>query len=115
VVKDEPSLEHVDLPVRHVLEELNKPVKQVFFLENGLASVIATNTHRQLEVGLIGRDGMTGIARCLGAETTRSPKNNSRRSNVDTKMKKLKPHKDMTGKRQPNAGRSAPNLGQRGS
>ena len=43
----------------------------------------------------------------------RLPKNNSRRSNVDTKMKKLKPHKDMTGKRQPNAGRSAPNLGQR--
>jgi hypothetical protein len=28
-------------------------------------------------------------------------------------MKKLKPHKDMTGKPQPNAGRSAPNLGQR--
>ena len=39
----------------------------------------------------------------------RSPKNNSRRSNVDTKMKKLKPHKDM----QPKAGRSAPNLGQK--
>ena len=35
----------------------------------------------------------------------RLPKNNSRRSNVDTKMKKLKPHKDM----QPKAGRSAPN------
>jgi hypothetical protein len=28
-------------------------------------------------------------------------------------MKKLKPHKNMTGKPQPNAGRSAPNLGQR--
>jgi hypothetical protein len=28
-------------------------------------------------------------------------------------MKKLKPHKDMTGKPQPNAGRSAPNLGQK--
>ena len=28
-------------------------------------------------------------------------------------MKKVKPHKDMTGKRQPNVGRSAPNLGQR--
>jgi hypothetical protein len=28
-------------------------------------------------------------------------------------MKKVKPHKGMTGKRQPNAGRTAPNLGQR--
>jgi len=28
-------------------------------------------------------------------------------------MKKVKPHKDLTGKRQPNVGRSAPNLGQR--
>ena len=28
-------------------------------------------------------------------------------------MKKVKPQKDMTGKRQPNAARSAPNLGQR--
>ena len=28
-------------------------------------------------------------------------------------MKKVKPQKDMTGKRKPNAGRSAPNLGQR--
>jgi hypothetical protein len=28
-------------------------------------------------------------------------------------MKKVKPQKDMTGKRQPNAGRSGPNLGQR--
>jgi len=62
----EPSLEHVELPVRHVLEQANKPIKQVFFLQNGLASVIATNTHRQLEVGLIGRDGMTGIAVVLG-------------------------------------------------
>ena len=28
-------------------------------------------------------------------------------------MQKVKPHKDMTGKRHPSAGRSAPNLGQR--
>jgi CRP-like cAMP-binding protein len=33
-------------------------------LQRGLAYVIAT--HRQLEVGLIGRDGMTGIAVVLG-------------------------------------------------
>jgi CRP-like cAMP-binding protein len=40
----EPSLEPVDLSLRHVLEQANKPIKQVYFLQNGLASVIATNT-----------------------------------------------------------------------
>ena len=30
-------------------------------------------------------------------------------------MKKVKPQKDMTGKRKPNADRSAPNLGQKGA
>ena len=62
----EPSLEHVDLPLRHVLEQPNKSIKQVYFIQNGLASVIATNSHRQIEVGLIGHDGMTGIAVVLG-------------------------------------------------
>jgi CRP-like cAMP-binding protein len=62
----EPSLEPVDLPVRRVLEEANKPIKRVYFLQTGLASVIATDTHRRLEVGLVGRDGMTGIAVVLG-------------------------------------------------
>jgi CRP-like cAMP-binding protein len=62
----QPSLEHVDLPVRHVLEEPNKPIKQVYFLQNGLASVVANNKNRRLEVGLVGRDGVTGVAVILG-------------------------------------------------
>lgn len=62
----QPSLQHVDLPVRHVLEEPNKPIKQVYFLQNGLASVVANNKNRRLEVGLVGRDGVTGVAVILG-------------------------------------------------
>ena len=49
----------------------------------------------------------------LAAQAVRSPKNNSRRSNVDTQDAESEAHKDMTGKRHPNAGRSPPNLGQR--
>jgi CRP-like cAMP-binding protein len=62
----EQSLEHVELPVRHVLEVPNKPIKQVYFIQDGLASVVANNKDRRLEVGLVGRDGMTGIAVVLG-------------------------------------------------
>jgi CRP-like cAMP-binding protein len=65
------SLECVDLAVRRVLETANKPIKHVYFIREGLASVVATNKHRRLEVGLIGRDGMTGIAVVLGHD--RSP------------------------------------------
>jgi CRP-like cAMP-binding protein len=67
----ESSLERVDLPIRRVLEESNKPIKHIYFLQHGLASVIAKNGDRRLEVGLIGRDGMTGIAVVLG--NSRSP------------------------------------------
>jgi CRP-like cAMP-binding protein len=67
----QPSLEPEVLPVRHVIEVPNKPIKHVYFLEDGLASIVATNKSHRLEVGLVGRDGMTGIAVVLGND--RSP------------------------------------------
>lgn len=66
----QPSLESDALPVRHLIETANKPIKRVYFLEDGLASVIATNRSHRLEVGLIGRDGMTGISVVLGQDTS---------------------------------------------
>lgn len=66
----QPSLEFDALPVRHLIETANKPIKRVYFLEDGLASVIATNRSHRLEVGLIGRDGMTGISVVLGQDTS---------------------------------------------
>jgi CRP-like cAMP-binding protein len=68
----EPHLEPVSLDVRQMLERANKPIKHSYFLNHGLASVIAIgkNGHR-LEVGLIGREGMTGLAVVTGND--RSP------------------------------------------
>jgi CRP-like cAMP-binding protein len=68
----EPYLEPVTLYVRQVLEPPNKAIKHSYFLNQGLASVIAigTNGHR-LEVGLIGREGMTGLPVVTGHD--RSP------------------------------------------
>jgi CRP-like cAMP-binding protein len=67
----EPHLEAVDLPVRKHLEDRNKAIEHVYFIERGFASVVANGTGRAIEVGLIGREGMTGLAVVMG--TDRSP------------------------------------------
>ena len=51
-----------------VLEAPNLPIEHAYFIEHGLAFIIAIGSkNRRLEVGLIGRDGMTGIAISLAA------------------------------------------------
>jgi len=63
----EPNLEAVDLPVRKILAERNKRVQHVYFPESGFASVVA-NGENPLEIGLIGRDGMTGVSVIMGED-----------------------------------------------
>jgi CRP-like cAMP-binding protein len=63
----EPHLEPATLALRHVLEEPGKPVDAVYFPEEGFASVVAgPKSAAQVEVGLIGRDGMSGLTILLG-------------------------------------------------
>jgi CRP-like cAMP-binding protein len=63
----EPHLEPVDLPVRKPLETRKKRIDHVYFLESGFASVVANGTRKPgIEVGIIGREGMTGLAVVLG-------------------------------------------------
>jgi len=63
----------VPLKFRERLQFANRPAKDVYFLESGLGSVVAIGRggRRQAEVGVIGREGMTGLPIVLGAE--RSP------------------------------------------
>ncbi len=63
----EPHLEAIDLPVRWQLEERNKRVEHVYFPESGFASVVA-NGERNIEVGIIGREGMSGLSVVLGSD-----------------------------------------------
>ena len=51
-----------------MLERPGKLIKAVYFLENGFASGVADADKRPIEVGLIGREGMTGISVILGAD-----------------------------------------------
>jgi CRP-like cAMP-binding protein len=66
----QPHLEAVDLPVRKPLENRNKAIEHVYFIEHGFASVVANGTGRSIEVGLIGREGMTGLAVLMGSDRT---------------------------------------------
>ena len=63
----QPHLEAVDLPVRKPLEARKKRVEQVYFVESGMASVVA-NGQRNIEVGIIGREGMTGLSVVMGSK-----------------------------------------------
>jgi CRP-like cAMP-binding protein len=57
----------VELAVRDHLEWPNKPIKYVAFPETGIISVVANGARKkQLEIGIIGREGMTGLMVVLG-------------------------------------------------
>ncbi|WP_409560308.1 Crp/Fnr family transcriptional regulator [Hyphomicrobium sp. MC8b] len=65
----EPLLERIALPFRYRLQAENRTVEYVYFPDSGIASVvaIAKGARLQSEVGLIGREGMTGTATVLGS------------------------------------------------
>lgn len=67
-----PHLVAVDLPLLTQLETGNTRIDAVYFMESGFASVVADGAGmRGIEVGIIGREGMTGLPVVLGND--RSP------------------------------------------
>jgi CRP-like cAMP-binding protein len=67
----QPGMENVDLPVRTVLVEPDQPTASIWFLESGLASIVATTyDDESIEVGHIGFEGLCGTHRILRLETT---------------------------------------------
>lgn len=66
-----PNLEPVVLELRFVLVEPNEAIEHVCFIETGLASVIAISSDGQkLEVGHVGREGMSGASLINGVDRT---------------------------------------------
>ena len=62
-----PDLVPVELPVPTQLETANTRIDAVYFIESGFASVVADGPgKRSIEVGIIGREGMTGLPLVLG-------------------------------------------------
>jgi len=67
-----PHLEPVDLPLFMPLEVANSRIDTVYFIDHGFASVVADGPgKRDIEVGLIGREGVTGLAVVLSHDHAR--------------------------------------------
>jgi CRP-like cAMP-binding protein len=65
----QPHLQPVAMAVFWDMERPNRRIETVYFLESGIASVVAVQADEtRIEVGLIGREGMTGIAVVLGGD-----------------------------------------------
>jgi CRP-like cAMP-binding protein len=65
----EPHLERVQLKFKDPIFNPNEPIENVYFLENGVGSIVSEQEDGdQVEIGLYGRDGMSGAAVIMGAE-----------------------------------------------
>src|SRR5205807_1497899 len=63
-----PDLHPVSLSLKQILHEAGAPIEHVYFLQQGVASILTNMTDgASIEVGMIGREGMVGVAALLGA------------------------------------------------
>src|SRR6202165_1151843 len=66
-----PSLTPVDLVFGDVLYEAGTPIRDVYFPSQSLVSLLTiVEGHLAIEVGLVGREGMVGIALALGVDVS---------------------------------------------
>lgn len=66
-----PGFERVEVALKTVLEQPNRPIEHAYFPLGGMLSRVAEAPHNRLEIGIIGREGMTGLPIML--KTVQSP------------------------------------------
>src|ERR1700733_695679 len=65
----QPHLNFLAVAVRHEIERPNRRIDALYFMEAGIASIVAVQADEtQVEVGLVGYEGMTGTAVVLGGD-----------------------------------------------
>ena len=65
------ALKRVSLPKNRILVSPDQPIEAVYFLESGLASVVAeSDTPQAMEVTVIGREGMSGAFVALDEDSS---------------------------------------------
>src|ERR1700722_12885958 len=65
----QPHLTFLAVAVRHEIERPNRRIEAVYFMDAGIASVVAVpGGETPAEVGLVGPEGMTGTAVVLGGD-----------------------------------------------
>ena len=65
------SLQPVSLTLRQVLYEAGGALEFVYFIDEGVASILTSMTNGStIEVGMIGHEGIAGVAALLGSEVS---------------------------------------------
>jgi CRP-like cAMP-binding protein len=65
------DLHPVSLALRHVIQAVADPFEYVYFVEQGVASVLTVMANgAAIEVGMIGTEGLIGVSALLGAEVS---------------------------------------------
>src|SRR5712691_12560946 len=65
------DLQPVSLALRQVLFEVGDPLECIYFIEQGVASVLTNMRNGStIEVGMIGREGIVGVAARLGSQVS---------------------------------------------
>ncbi|WP_027059857.1 Crp/Fnr family transcriptional regulator [Mesorhizobium loti] len=63
----EPHMQRCELPLRMMLVIPNVPIEAVYFIEQGIGSIVAsTPSGHEAEVGFVGFEGMTGAPLVMG-------------------------------------------------
>lgn len=63
-------LTEVDLPRGFVVDMPGRPITDVYFVTAGLVSIVAKTDDDQIEIGVIGREGMTALPTMFGSTET---------------------------------------------
>jgi CRP-like cAMP-binding protein len=63
-------LRPIDLSLKQMIYQPNQPIKEAYFVENGMISVVSIMADgKSIEVGTIGRESVAGAVVILGAKT----------------------------------------------
>jgi CRP-like cAMP-binding protein len=66
-----PRLEPVSLPIRTGLHKPDQPIEHIYFITQGMASVVANlEDGGAVEVGVVGDEGFTGVPALLGSDAS---------------------------------------------
>jgi CRP-like cAMP-binding protein len=64
-----PFLERVDLQLKHVLIDPNRPIEHVYFVEEGIVSILGVmEDGTAVETATVGNEGMVGVPVFLGTD-----------------------------------------------
>src|SRR4051812_30119729 len=66
----EPHFDTVEMPVKFECEHPDNPIEHVYFPESGIISTVNGGGDDQIEVGMTGREGVTGLPILLGSDSS---------------------------------------------